>query len=76
MNTDTNDLYDLNQLQPEEIRKLLQTANVFKVPDELQKSAERHLKGEKYVKVPVTSRSSLAKWAAQVRKNQQKSKQQ
>lgn len=70
MNIETNELFDCNQMTPEEIEKKMN--ELTEVPEELQHAANVKLNGEKSAIVSKTSGGKLSKFAAKERLRKKK----
>lgn len=70
MNIETNELFDGNQMTPEEIEKKMN--ELTEVPEELQHAANVKLNGEKSAIVSKTSGGKLSKFAAKERLRKKK----
>jgi hypothetical protein len=70
MNTNTNELFDVNQMTEKEINS--QMHKLTEVPEELQHAANVKLNGEKSAIVSKTSGGKLSKFAAKERLRKKK----
>ena len=69
MNTDTNDLYDLEKLGKGEIYKLIRDEHFYPLPKKLHFAAKVALKHLPKVHISRTSGGKISRWAAGMRKN-------